>query len=210
VKVLNLQGASYVRITLSERASRGERARRDYVRMHENQLDGRVSKIEGWLAYLESVYAELISRPSESPAPPGFDAGPRTRPCEHRPVWRRGRLCLACDNTGWRPIAKGEEGIDPYTTDIKTRFAVVESDSSRKARLGAYLDDRIEALRRSQRIQLGVEVPEGRDLAAVRRAEGRLGQFGRRLARELRRRPGASPLELATVIPGRIPPPPSS
>jgi hypothetical protein len=172
-------------------------------------LENRVSKIEDWLAFLERVYAELLSRPSESPAPPGFDAGPRTRPCEHRPVWRRGRLCLACDNTGWRPIAAGEEGIDPYTTDIKTRYAVVESDSSRKARLGAYLDDKIEALRRSRRIQLGIEVPEGRELAAIRRAEGQLGQFGRRLAKEMRRRPGADARELAVAIPGRIPPPPA-
>ena len=177
--------------------------------MQEHELENRVSKIEGWLVALENVYAELLSRPSESPAPPGFDAKPRTRPCEHRPVWRRGNLCLACDNTGWRPLAAGEEGIDPYAADIQVRYAVVESEGSRQARLAGYLDAKIEALRRHQRIRLGVEVPEGRELAAVRRAEGRLGQFGRRLARELRRRPGASPAELAMAIPGRIPPPPS-
>ncbi len=176
--------------------------------VHANQIEGRVEKIEGWLLFLDRVYGELISRPEETPAPPGFDAGPRTRPCEHRPAWRRGNLCLGCDNTGWRGLARGEEGLDPYRADITTRFAVVESSSSRAARLGAYLDDKIEKLRRDTRIRLGVEVPEGRDLAAIRRVEHAMGDFGRRLARELRARPSASPYELALAIPGRIPPPP--
>lgn len=178
--------------------------------MHANQLAGRVAKIEEWMTFLDGVYAELISRSEETPAPPGFDAKPRSRPCEHRGAWRRGRLCLACDNSGWRPLAPGEEGIDPYRADIKTRFAVQESESSKQARVWAYIDDKIEALRRDKRIRLGVEVPEGRNLADVRRVEHALGGFGRRLARELRARPGATACELAVAIPGRIPSPPAS
>jgi hypothetical protein len=40
------------------------------------------------------------------------------RPCEHRLEWYWGRLCLACENTGWRKATKKElkDGLafDPY------------------------------------------------------------------------------------------------
>jgi len=38
----------------------------------------------------------------ETASEPGVDPNAKTRPCEHRPEWMRGRLCLACDNTGLR------------------------------------------------------------------------------------------------------------
>jgi hypothetical protein len=152
----------------------------------DEKLAKKAEKVQAWLELLfdpekallleSEVYADLISRREETSSLSGFhtpslsDPGPRTRPCECRPPWLRGRLCLACENTGWRRLAPGEEGIDPYSAQVPKRssFLLVEADSTKKAAAQARMDNEIDALRRLERIREGFEAMENRDLRDVR------------------------------------------
>ena len=130
----------------------------------EDRIAGRASDIADWLVYVENLYADLISRPTETGSSSGFDPEPRVKPCEHRAEWRRGRLCLGCDNTNWRPLTPQEReenlGIDPYAAEVKRDVVIVESDSMRKARESARMDNVIAALERASQVRAGLEVQE--------------------------------------------------
>lgn len=147
------------------------------------EIENRVAKIRGWLDHLEAMYDDLLSRPSETASLSGFDSDPRRVPCEHRLAWMRERLCLACDNSGWRPATKWErdEGlaIDPYATDVSSGFTVVrhESDSARRARDSRRMDAVISGLRRDERIRANLDAPETRESRWL----ARVGHKGRML-----------------------------
>lgn len=142
----------------------------------EKRIADRAEKIEGWLEYAEEIYSELISRPEETSSVSGFhmatdqDSGPRTRPCECRAAWQRAHLCLACDNSGWRPCAPGEAGIDPYSAQVPKRrsFLLNESDGTRKAKETAQRYAVIASLERNERIRDGLEAPEDRETRTLR------------------------------------------
>lgn len=191
----------------------------------------RVAKVAAWIDVLEEsareLELELLSRRSETASEAGVDPDPRLRPCEHRAEWRRGRLCLACDNTGLRPATKGERAedmaFDPYLLNPpRERYGVTrdQSDSARRARDLEQLSVAIETLERNARIREGTETHEG-PLATVRMMDGlehRLGRDGRKVARALdflrrsyplqyRQALDRHPVGLALVaglIPGRI------
>ncbi len=114
--------------------------------------------------YLDDLYANLISRPSETASVSGFDDEPQTKPCEHRLEWQRGGLCLGCDNTDWRRLTTEERrenmGIDPYAADVKCDVALVESSSSKKARAQSRVDTIIAYLERDEKIRSGDEAME--------------------------------------------------
>jgi hypothetical protein len=139
--------------------------------MYANQLRGRVDKVAAWLSHLNDVYDDLLSRPEETGSTPGFDAQPRVKPCEHRAEWQHGRLCLACDNTGWRLRAHAEEGIDPYAAELPrngTVVSTVETTSSRKAREMARIEAALAILERNERIRAGEEIQEDAILRSLR------------------------------------------
>jgi hypothetical protein len=125
----------------------------------------RAEKIESWFDYLDGLYGDLMSRPEETSSLAGWNDAPKTKPCECRIQWQRGRLCLACDNTGWRSIADGETGIDPYSAGVKQRtsFLLVESDGAKKARGQRQMDSTILRLERNELVRQGLELPEGSD-----------------------------------------------
>lgn len=155
----------------------------------------RVANVQAWLAVIEDSMRELelevLSRSSETASEAGADPDPRLRPCEHRAEWYRGRLCLACDNTGLRPATAKErnEGmaVDPYLLDPPKRdtYAVRrdESTAARRARDGERLDAIIASLQRDSRLRAGVEVREGelRYVRMVDRIERQLGRTGRKI-----------------------------
>lgn len=155
------------------------------------------------------MYTGLLSRPEETASITGFDDDPRQRPCEHRREWMRGKLCLACDNTGWRRRARNEEGLDPYATEVKAAgVRVVESASAKRAREGERIDKIIEGLKRDARLRAGVEVREGpmdRFVRHVGRKDRQLVKIIRTIER-LRARgvDRITPLLLAAEVPGRI------
>jgi hypothetical protein len=138
----------------------------------------RAEKIEKWLECsgdLENqVYGDLLSRREETASLSGWNHQPKTRPCECRIQWLRGRLCLACDNTGWRPCAPGEEGIDPYSAQVEKRgsWLLNESDSTKRAAAQHRMDNEIDMLERFARIRQGFEGLESRELRAVRIVSG--------------------------------------
>jgi len=135
------------------------------------RLRTRVAKIRALLEELHDLYDGLASRPEGAASLAGFDDQPRTRPCEHRREWKRGKLCLGCDNTGYRRIAKGEQEIDPYALDLpKTSSGVTldESPGAKRARYNAHLDASLAKIAQAQRVQSGREAVEGRELAQVR------------------------------------------
>lgn len=135
------------------------------------ELENRVQKLVGWLDQLNEVYESLLSRAAETAGQAGFDPAPRVRPCEHRREWYRGDLCLACDNTGWRPLARGEEGIDPYAGNLPkttTGVRVDQSAASERGRRLAHIDAQLAALHRDARIRAGMEAQEDYYLRALR------------------------------------------
>ena len=136
----------------------------------EERLIRRAEKIESWFDYLDNLYGNLLSRPAETSSLSGWNADPRTKPCECRPQWQRGRLCLACDNSGWRPIADGEVGIDPYSAQApgRTSFLLVESDGARKAKGQRQMDSTILVLERNSLIRSGIELAEGQEARVFR------------------------------------------
>jgi len=140
----------------------------------EERLAQRADKIADWLIWIDEVYANLISRRSETGSIAGFDDKPRSRPCEHRRAWMRGNLCLACENTNWRPLTIQEReeglGIDPYAADLhRDRVVVVESTSRRKAREAAHIDNIIDTCKRYERVRAGLEVLESPEAGQLRR-----------------------------------------
>jgi hypothetical protein len=162
----------------------------------------RVERVTAWLNLIEDAARELelevLSRSAETASEAGTDPDPRLRPCEHRPAWMRGRLCLACDNTGLRPATRQEreEGLayDPYILNPpRTGFAVRrdESAAAKRTRDGERIDALIASLQRDARIRAGVEVREGplRVLRAVERITRSLGPYGRRVLEGLERLP---------------------
>ena len=131
----------------------------------EERIAIRAEKVMSWFGYLDSLYGELLSRPEETSSLAGWNDAPKTRPCECRIVWQRGRLCLACDNTGWRPIADGETGIDPYSAQVPKRasFLLIESDATKKIAGQRQMDSTILVLERNALIRGGYELAEGSD-----------------------------------------------
>jgi hypothetical protein len=185
------------------------------------RLRRRAERISAWLEVYNEAYEELISRPEETASITGFDHAPHSKPCEHRLAWMMGNLCLACDNTGWRPLAKGEVGVDPYAADISGGVTVVrdESPAVQQAREAERLTASIAALERNARIRAGLEVREDRDLRNVRIVSRRpriLRKIGHGLEVLRTRHPGlyaqvphrtqAAMLALAMLVPGRIDP----
>jgi hypothetical protein len=145
--------------------------------------DRRIAKIESWLDWLEGAEREfeeiVLSRASELASETGADPDPRLRPCEHRPEWMRGGLCLACDNSGLRRATDKEraEGLayDPYFIDPpRSTFAVTrdESEAARHTANLARLDSQIAQLQANARIRAGVEVPDDRMTALLRKVAG--------------------------------------
>jgi hypothetical protein len=152
------------------------------------------------------------------------DPDPRLRPCEHRPEWKRGRLCLACDNTGLRRATEKESldglAFDPYLLDPpRETFAVRrdESDAARRTRDAERLNAIIASLQRDARLRAGAEVREGalRGVRIIARMERDLGRTGRvilgvleSLPADTRRRAlardEAALAYLAAAIPGRV------
>lgn len=174
----------------------------------ETRLQRRAERITGWLLLFEEMYGNLVSRSEETASVPGFDDTPRRRPCEHRRQWMRGQLCLACENTGWRPCARGEEGVDPYATDVKRGVVIVESTSRRKAREAQHIDNIIAGLERDARLREGAEVREGpmdRFVRVVGRKDGTLKRILATIARL--RLAGVEHIDahlLAVEVPGPI------
>jgi hypothetical protein len=134
------------------------------------RIANRAEKIESWFVYLDGLYADLMSRPEETSSLAGWNDAPKTKPCECRVQWQRGRLCLACDNTGWRPIADGEVGIDPYSAQVPKRasFLLIESDATRKVAGQRRMNSTITVLERNAFIRAGTELAEGQDARIFR------------------------------------------
>ena len=130
------------------------------------RLKKREEHIRNWLIYVHDLYADLVSRPSEQASVSGFDAEPSVKPCEHRLPWRRGKLCLACDNTGWRKLTHREkvdnEGIDPYAAEVSRGITIVkdESAASVKQRHDKRIDAILLSLESAEKVQSGEEAKE--------------------------------------------------
>jgi hypothetical protein len=187
----------------------------------EARIIGRIRKLRAWFAYLDDVYADVLSRPSEFASPSGFDPEPDVRPCEHHANWKRGKLCLACDNTGWRPLTRREReeaaGIDPYSAQTSKGITIVrdESPASRRARASERIDADIAVLTRNERIRRGSELPETREGRLFRIHNEKLRHAHwllvalRRMKHERPHLRGEAALRwLAFNTPGRIPDPP--
>lgn len=188
----------------------------------------RVENVAAWLDVIaqsaRELELEVLSRQSETASEAGTDPDPRLRPCEHRTEWMRGRLCLACDNTGLRPATRQErnEGLafDPYLLDRPRSVVTVkrdESQAARRARDGERLDAIIASLQRDARLRAGVEVREGalRSVRVIASMERGLGRTGRKilsvlesLPEDVRRaaiRGDERALSiLAALVPGRV------
>jgi hypothetical protein len=133
------------------------------------RIKSRAEKIESWFDYLDGLYGDLMSRPEETSSLAGWNDAPKTRPCECRIQWQRGRLCLACDNSGWRKLAVGEIGVDPYSVEIKPGWKKKEDDPPPK---DSYWD--IQGLERNALIRDGLEIPEGKDAYRFRSLNAKL------------------------------------
>ncbi len=136
----------------------------------------KMEKVRGWLDYLDEMYDVLLSRKSETASTSGWDDRPRLRPCEHRLEWKRGQLCLACDNTGLRPLASGEEGIDPYAlgaSAIRGGFTAStnldETEAQRRSARSQKLTSALEALERQSAVRDGIEAEEDAILVKLRK-----------------------------------------
>lgn len=185
----------------------------------------RAEKIRGWLQRIASAYEDSLSRPSELSSLSGFDDSPRKIPCEHRPAWARERLCLACNNSGWRPATAEERrdgsAVDPYAADPSSGMTVVrhESESAKRARDSRRIDAVLAVLRQNERIRANVDASE----TVESRLFGRVSRRTRTEVKILRALehvrayypdiyadvPSEGSLRfLARIIPGQIPQPP--
>ncbi len=138
-----------------------------------DKVNEKADIIQEWLEWIEEQYADLLSRASETGSLSGFDDLPTTRPCEHRVAWRKGKLCLACDNTGWRPATRKEreDGLarDPYSFELpKSQVKVTQSDSARRAQEASRLDSIIATLDRNAKVREGRDVLEDKDVRQFR------------------------------------------
>lgn len=137
--------------------------------------DERADIVLWWLDWLEAQYENLLSREESAMAPAGFDAAPDKVMCEHRHQWKRGKLCLACDNTGWRRATHKERldeiAADPYAREIpKSIVKVNTSESSKAAQDAAKLDNIINTLIHNESVRNGKDVMEDKDLYLYRQA----------------------------------------
>jgi len=128
-----------------------------------------------WFDWIEGKYDDMISREESASAPAGFDAAPVSRPCEHRREWRRGKLCLACDNTGWRKSTAKEkqDGIafDPYAFEVPdTKVKVNDSASSKFEQEAAKITSILSMLANHAAIRAGEDFAEDRYIAQYRKA----------------------------------------
>ncbi len=192
-------------------------------------LSDKMERVSGWLDYLDELYADLLSRKGETASTSGWDDNPRLRPCEHRLEWKRGKLCLACENTGLRPLAKGEDGIDPYALGvaaIKGGFTATsntdETEAQRRSAASQQLTSAIEALERQSAVRDGSEAEEDSILVKLRKVS-RKPRSLRRVERALNvmretqpeqyarlSRPGETGplLRLTLLVVGQLDPPP--
>lgn len=191
----------------------------------EDRLALRAERIRGWFEYLDELYDAVGLDTANLPTLPGFDNEPRMKPCEHRAEWMRGRLCLGCDNTGWRPLTRverqEEQGIDPYAADLpKHRHVLVESDGAKRARESRLMDAVIAQLERNALIREGVaaqDTPEARRFRAVADKPYVLNKILAAVAYIREHKPDLyeslreerTLLILAAIIPGRIYPAPA-
>lgn len=128
----------------------------------------RMRKIQNWIEWYEDRYAVLISRASETAGESGWDSFPRVRPCECKLEWRRGNLCLVCDNSRLRACAKGDDrAVDPYALgvpQIKGGWSVMssgdESAASKRAANIATISREIAKLKATTRQREGRETEE--------------------------------------------------
>ncbi len=133
-------------------------------------MERRYVNIEDWLEWGEERYSLLLSRASETASLPGWDNEPRLRPCECKWEWRRGKLCLMCDNTRFRKCDPGDErAVDPYAlgvTQIKGGFhaksAGDESAAQKLAASIARLSSLIASLERTRMQREDVEAAPDR------------------------------------------------
>lgn len=147
-------------------------------REHQQQIDTkRIEKINGWLDWLDEVnreYEEIVlSRREETASETGVDPDPSVVICRHPPSARMGDLCLLCDNTGFARAREVEgEPVDPYLIDPPRSGYAVHRDESAAARRTASmerLNSEIARLQRDTRVRAGVEVPDDRVTALLRR-----------------------------------------
>lgn len=185
------------------------------------RISQRAERVLDWLDYLDKLYVGLLSR-SATESEAGFDPSPRCRPCECRVKWRRGNLCLACDNTKWRSLTREERaenlGVDPYSAQVSSGITIVkdESPAAQKARAAQNLDSIISVLQRNERIRSGLDVAESPEARTFRRVSSKDVTLNRILiAIERLRVSRLWPLDrmtlallLAKIVPGRIYPPP--
>lgn len=160
--------------------------------MEWGEICERADKLAHWIRLLDEAYEDVLSRLEETASVSGLRTAeaenprdrPKTRPCEHRAVWYRGKLCLACDNTGWRPCAKGEDGLDPYAAQVSggVTFVRDESEGVARARELRRIDSELENLKRDVRIRSGVEAREDRSMRSYRLVQRK----GRTVTRILR------------------------
>jgi hypothetical protein len=136
-------------------------------------LHGRIEKIRDWWNLMDEGYADLLSR-NELATVSGPDPDPQTKLCEHRKVWMVGKLCLASDNTGWRPLTEGERaegaGMDPYLSQLSSGITIVKDEGreARQIREGKRMDAALTVLERNAEIRAGRETPEDRELRNLR------------------------------------------
>lgn len=193
----------------------------------------RMEKIEAWLVWVDERYQDLLSRAAETASLSGWHVpdqkgkhGPRLRPCECRPEWRRGGLCLLCDNNRWRKCWPWEEGIDPYAADVPqvkggfyAQSAGDESPAQRRSASDARLTREIQKLETNERIRQGIEAVEDEMLGKLRRISRKpraLRKIERAVVDLADKRPDLyrtlphgkfALLHLALLVPGRIDPP---
>lgn len=134
------------------------------------RVEERVQRLTEWWPILWESYEVLISRSEETSSVAGFDDSPRKRPCECLARWRYGKLCLACDNTGWRKVVGDEEGVDPYSAQLSRGVTIVkdESPSARRAREAERNDQILAGLERDARVRAGLEAMEDTPLRQFR------------------------------------------
>lgn len=141
----------------------------------------RIAKIAGWLDWLDEVereYAEIVlSRQEETASEAGVDPDPNVVLCRHPASARKGDLCLLCENTGFATTrdVPGGEPVDPYLVDPpRSGYAVKRDESAAAQRTSRMerLNSEISTLQRNVRIRAGVEVPDDRMTALLRRVQG--------------------------------------
>jgi hypothetical protein len=136
-----------------------------------DKIEERASVVRDWLVWLQEMYAETISRQEEMRgSESGFDPQPHRIACRHPRKAKKGKLCMACDNTGWREATAQEKNegmaLDPYAGDLpKKRTAMILSDELSETQL---LDATIANLDRLVRVRDGEDILEDRALMQYR------------------------------------------